>query len=190
MKASNGKGRAKNFILAGLASAALAIVALTAARAVAAKHTSQSATSGGRSVTPEGVNVADRVLGQINFNNDAENFVDASGLHLGDEARLAIDRSVTPNRIWVADKDNNRVLGWNNATGFTNGAAANIVLGQPDFNSRYCNDVTAPLSPSNLPPIPSASTLCGPEGVAVDAAGNVYVADTGNNRVLLMEVET
>jgi DNA-binding beta-propeller fold protein YncE len=30
----------------------------------------------------------------------------------------------------------------------------------------------------------SATSLCSPSGVAVDSAGNVYVADTANNRVL------
>ena len=29
-----------------------------------------------------------------------------------------------------------------------------------------------------------ASTLASPNGVAVDASGNVYIADTGNNRIL------
>ncbi len=32
---------------------------------------------------------------------------------------------------------------------------------------------------------PSATVMCGPESVAVDAAGNLYVADTYNNRVLV-----
>ena len=31
---------------------------------------------------------------------------------------------------------------------------------------------------------PSAQTLCGPQGVAVDAIGNLYVSDSGNSRVL------
>ncbi|MDT5256771.1 MAG: serine/threonine protein kinase, bacterial, partial [Mycobacterium sp.] len=49
---------------------------------------------------------------------------------------------------------------------------------------------TAPTIPSNVPtPSPRQSTLplkgfSGASGMAADSAGNVYVADTGNNRVL------
>ena len=46
---------------------------------------------------------------------------------------MAIDTSATPNRLYVADDDNNRVLGWNDAASFANGAAADLVIGQPDF---------------------------------------------------------
>jgi len=49
-----------------------------------------------------------------------------------------------------------------------------VVLGQPTFTSYLCNQGGAP----------SAKTLCNPRGVAVDGAGNVWVSDTGNNRVL------
>ena len=53
----------------------------------------------------------------------------------------------------------------------TNGSAADLVIGQPDFYSTKVNAV-------------SASSLNGPVGVTVDSAGNLYVADTGNLRVL------
>ncbi len=69
-----------------------------------------------------------------------------------------------------------------------NRAAANIVIGQPDFASFYCNQSAA------NSPAPSASTLSmsqdlqspdeGVGGVAVDPFGNLYVADSLNGRVL------
>ena len=52
-----------------------------------------------------------------------------------------------------------------------NGAPADLVIGQPDFLSSGCNAT-------------SAASLCKPTGVAVDASGNLYVADGGNSRVL------
>jgi sugar lactone lactonase YvrE len=73
----------------------------------------------------------------------------------------------------VADWLNNRVLGWHGAGAFVNGAPADIVIGQPSFADYDCNH-------GGL----SASNLCAPLGVGVDGAGNLYVADTGNDRVL------
>src|SRR5437899_950125 len=50
---------------------------------------------------------------------------------------------------------------------------ADRVFGQSSFTSNTCNLGG-----------PSAGTLCFAAGVAVDRAGNVYVADASNNRVL------
>ncbi|MGD1027263.1 choice-of-anchor D domain-containing protein [Candidatus Binatus soli] len=95
--------------------------------------------------------------------------MDAKGLSSPDA--VAIDASATPNRVYVADENNNRVLGWTDADSFTNGAPADLVIGQPDFISSNCNAT-------------GAGSLCKPNGVAVDGAGNLYVADGTNSRVL------
>ena len=49
---------------------------------------------------------------------------------------------------------------------------------QPDFNTALCNN------PTGDPSQPTASSLCSPNDVLVDPHGNLYVADTGNGRVL------
>ena len=67
------------------------------------------------------------------------------------------------------------MLGWNNAASFTDGEAADLVIGQPDFISYLCNGTSGAAS---------ASSLCTPAGVAVDGSGNLYVSDMGNSRVL------
>ncbi len=118
-----------------------------------------------------GGTVADRVLGQPVPTSGGANLVGSQTLYA--PSAVAIDRSVIPSRVYVADTRNNRVLGWKNAGLFENGSAANIVLGQPDFLHSGCN--TDGFGPSSL---------CAPAAVAVDAKGNVYVSDTGNNRVL------
>ena len=76
----------------------------------------------------------------------------------------------------MADEGNNRVLEFN--TPLTN-TTADTVFGQGgDFTSNDCNfDVL-------IDGISSAEDLCKPQGVAVDASNNVYVADTSNNRAL------
>lgn len=93
---------------------------------------------------------------------------------------IAIDKSVTPNRLYATDGQNNRVLAWNDITSATNGQPADLVLGQPDFELNGCNDGTASGDVNGVGP----DSLCFPVGLGVDANGNVYVADTLNNRVL------
>ena len=93
---------------------------------------------------------------------------------------VAIDRSVSPNRIYVADTLHNRILGWDDVAGLTNGDEPKLVLGQQDFDSYGASGGI--LSGDSAGPGPGS--LSGPTGVAVDGSGNVYVADTGNNRVL------
>jgi uncharacterized protein (TIGR03437 family) len=58
------------------------------------------------------------------------------------------------------------------------GAKADLVIGQPDFQHNQVN------YPSNLPTSPNQAGLFRPTGLLVDTNGDLYVADTGNGRVL------
>src|SRR5262249_443318 len=49
---------------------------------------------------------------------------------------VAIDKSVSPPRIYVADTHNNRVLRFDDAYAFASGAAASVVIGQQNFTTR------------------------------------------------------
>src|SRR5437899_1128611 len=80
-----------------------------------------------------GDTIADRVLGQLAFDRDGANMTANNGLNF--PTGVAIDKSATPNRIYVTDSGNNRVLGWHDVSAFSNGAPADIVIGQPNFVS-------------------------------------------------------
>ena len=58
------------------------------------------------------------------------------------------------------------------------GVKADLVIGQPDLVTALVN------YPSNSPTQANAQGLWSPEGLAVDADGNLYVADTCNARVV------
>jgi sugar lactone lactonase YvrE len=110
---------------------------------------------------------ADGVLGQSIFTT-TNTATTQSGMR--GPFGVAID---TIGRLWVNDGNNNRVLRYDNAAGKADGANADGVLGQPDFTSD---------TPAHI-----ASGLDGPFGLATDSAGNVWVPDSGNNRILLFK---
>jgi len=108
---------------------------------------------------------ADAVLGQSDFTTGT------SGL-----AEIKMNRPMgvyvdSEDHLWVCEDDNNRAIRFDNASSKLNGAAADGVLGQPDFNTnlkKYSRD-----GMSNL------------RGVFGDAAGRLYLVDESNHRVLV-----
>ncbi len=117
-----------------------------------------------------------RVIGQLSTAVTSVNPNLVEGREFEAPESVVVDASSNPAPLYVADTGNNRILGFRNAASFTNGQFADIVIGQPDMVT------TLPQGPA------SGSTrttgLSIPEGMAVDASGNLYVIDAGNNRIL------
>jgi hypothetical protein len=86
---------------------------------------------------------------------------------------------VAGGKLFVADRANNRVLIWKKLPK-TNGAAADLVLGQSSMTSCVANDSLG----NGTMGVRSAATLNGPTDVWSDGT-SVIVADRGNNRVLV-----
>ncbi len=83
--------------------------------------------------------------------------------------------------LWVADSDADRVTEYKSP--LANGMAAALAIGQSDLqDSSECNG--GPISNPNFTLPPTTTSLCGPAGIAFDSAGNLWVADSGNGRVL------
>ena len=109
--------------------------------------------------TAEGASL---VIGQKDFNESLSGISNSS---LNTPYGITFDAS---GGLWVADGNNARVLRY--APPFTNGMPASVVLGQQTFEGMHMGT--------------SANLLSEPYDVRVDNAGNLWVADTANNRVL------
>ncbi len=79
----------------------------------------------------------------------------------------------TAGNIYIADEDNNRIRKVSTATGMITTVAGNRIYGFGGDSG----------------PATSAS-IYNPSGVAVDSAGNIYIADEGNNRIRKVNAST
>ncbi|RYY54199.1 MAG: hypothetical protein EOO09_15165, partial [Chitinophagaceae bacterium] len=105
------------------------------------------------------------ILGQPDFTTStsgsgAANFFSPNG--------VVVDPAT--GKIFVSEANNNRVVRFASSAAMTNGAAAEAVLGQPGFGT---NGAAA-----------TQTGMQAPKGLAIDAAGRLWVADPSNRRVL------
>ena len=107
---------------------------------------------------------AEAVFGQPDFTTTSSG---TSATKMNLPIGLAVDAA---GNLFVSERDNSRVLRFDAAFSKPSGASADGVLGQTNFTSG---------SPGN-----GANRLNEPEGLTIDNAGNLYVADIYNHRVL------
>lgn len=107
---------------------------------------------------------ANLVLGQANF---TANGLSISINGLNRPHSIALD--IPNNKVYVADLLSHRVLRYD-ATMLSNGMNAECVFGQPDYIS----------GGSGL----GVNSFNAPSSITVDASGNLYVSDNGNNRIV------
>lgn len=112
----------------------------------------------------------DVVLGQADFTSS---FPETSPSGMRGPQGVWLDGG----RLFVADTQNSRVLIWNTIP-TSNGQAPDLVLGQPDLDTRHEADLTKGVYESD------AQRMLDPVSVTV-SAGRLFVADLGFNRVLV-----
>jgi uncharacterized protein (TIGR03437 family) len=129
---------------------------------------------------------ATRVLGQDRLNTGSINLLEGREFQFLTfttngalvDAGIAIDSTGSVPHLYISDPGNHRVLGYKDMRNINPNAVADLVIGQPDGATALCNYPTGDTAQ------PTNSSLCSPKGVLVDAAGNLYVADSANGRVL------
>ncbi len=109
-------------------------------------------------------NTASVVIGQPDFTSRSTG---TSATALGLPTSISFDSS---GNLWVADQSNNRVLMFARS-GTTISSTASIVIGQPDFTTGTSGT--------------TSTKLFDPTSISFDSSGNLWVADFGNDRVLM-----
>jgi sugar lactone lactonase YvrE len=142
--------KTKRNLFCALLLAALTLMLVTPAQAYFAPSNGQAATL---------------VLGQPDFTSST---VHTTQNGMNRPYGVAVDP--TTHKVFVADIDNNRVLRFASLYALTNGAAAEAVLGQPNFTSSTVHT--------------TQNGMNYPIGIFVDASGRLWVGDYNNNRVL------
>lgn len=113
---------------------------------------------------------ANVVLGQAAFTSALPNAGGISGARLFSP----VDVEISGTKLFICDRDNHRVLIYNDITAVATGAVADVVVGQDDFTSRNPNqgDVVA------------VDTLDTPVDATVISSA-LYIVDQGNHRVVV-----
>ncbi|WP_455208735.1 hypothetical protein [Kaarinaea lacus] len=115
---------------------------------------------------------ANYVVGQVDFSAAATG---CSSSTLSGPAAVFVGND----KLVIADNLNQRILIWNSIP-TANGAAADIVVGQQNFDNCLPNDSDG----DGITDTVSASTLNNPGGIWTDGT-RLLIADTGNHRVLV-----
>ncbi len=110
-------------------------------------------------------------LGQADFSGDVRN----RNAGPPEDNNLYTPKGVAINvhsgKVYLVDTDNHRVLRYLSTTALQSGASAEAVFGQANFTTAT--------------PAAGRLGLNSPAGAVVDFAGNLWVSDTGNNRVVV-----
>lgn len=121
--------------------------------------------------------LADKVFGQPDFSSRNPSFPYGTAGSLAGVAGVSIGPD---DSLWIADSADHRVVRFDNAPAApATGSRASLVLGQSGFVS---SNTFPPYSPGC-----SASRMNFPRGVYAAPSQRVYVADSGNNRVLVFQ---
>ncbi|KPA10281.1 hypothetical protein MHK_009516, partial [Candidatus Magnetomorum sp. HK-1] len=112
---------------------------------------------------------ADVVLGQTIFTSNTSG---ATANTLQNPVALAIDP--TTGKVFISDRENNRVLRFSSVSAGISGSSAEAVFGQADFTSVQVNRGGSV----------AVNTMNNTNGLMVDTFGRLWVSDRGNNRIL------
>ena len=117
---------------------------------------------------------ADVVVGQPDFVTD---FVPANNIPTAKSLLGPQGVWIQNGKLYIADTQNNRVLIYNQIP-TTNGVAADVVLGQPNFTTYVQIDITQQSQ------VASPTNMLNPVAVTSDGQ-RLFVADLANNRILI-----
>lgn len=111
-----------------------------------------------------------RALGQTDLRQNGVNRV--QGVELNTPAAVALDARDGQLHLYILDTGNSRILAWQDARSYQIGDRPTLILAQP--GAQYSSPMGIGVKGLNVP-----------SSMAVDPSnGNLYVSDTGNNRIL------
>lgn len=128
--------------------------------------------------------IADHAAGAVIVLNLANNQL-ATLAHIASPASVA----VTPNggTVFVASPENGQVFAINTRTKAILVAIGGATAGSTEGGTTQSGSACA--SAEGAAPLPSPSQIC-PSGLAVDGAGNLFVADAADGRILRTDAKT
>ena len=123
---------------------------------------------------------ADIVIGQADYDGDSPN----QGASAPTASTLSNPTSamIANGKLFVVDQNNNRVLIWNSIPS-ANDTAADLVLGQAGFTT-----ATSGIDTYSSTLLTYSMSMNQPSDLWTDGRGNLFITDTGNNRVLYYSV--